>query len=109
MTAIDEASVLIQKRLSDLKSEETRLERALDALSNGSAPRRSRRSKGKSQKRRGGTRAAQAVKLVVDKPGITAGEIAKQMKIKPNYLYRVMADLEKEKLVKKDGRRYLPA
>jgi hypothetical protein len=31
------------------------------------------------------------------------------MKIKPNYLYRVLGDLEKEKRVKKKGRQYYPA
>jgi DNA-binding HxlR family transcriptional regulator len=31
------------------------------------------------------------------------------MKIKPNYLYRVLADLEQEGRVRKDGRAYHPA
>jgi DNA-binding IscR family transcriptional regulator len=35
--------------------------------------------------------------------------IAKVMKIKPNYLYRVLSDLEKEKLVVKKGRTYTAA
>ncbi len=30
------------------------------------------------------------------------------MKIKPNYLYRVLGDLQKEKRVRKDGRKYYP-
>ena len=38
-----------------------------------------------------------------------ASDVAKQMKIKPNYLYRVLGDLEKEGRVKKDGRNYHPA
>jgi DNA-binding MarR family transcriptional regulator len=42
-------------------------------------------------------------------PGISASEIAKKMRIKPNYLYRVLADLEKEGRVKKDGRAYTAA
>lgn len=66
-----------------------------------SAPRRRR-------KRRGGTRADQAVNLIKQNPGISASDVAKQMKIKPNYLYRVLGDLEKEGRVKKDGRRYHP-
>src|SRR5690242_21344365 len=65
----------------------------------GGAPRRRR-------KRRGGTRADQAVKLIEQNPGISASDVAKQMKIKPNYLYRVLGDLEKEGRVKKDGRSY---
>ncbi|HWO47922.1 MAG TPA: hypothetical protein VNM41_07655, partial [Solirubrobacterales bacterium] len=66
------------------------------------APRRRR-------KRRGGTRADQAVKLIEGQPGISASDVAKQMKIKPNYLYRVLGDLENEGRVKKDGRQYYPA
>jgi len=65
------------------------------------APRRRR-------KRRGGTRADQAVKLIEGQPGISASDVAKTMKIKPNYLYRVLGDLEKEGRVKKDGRQYYP-
>ena len=61
------------------------------------------------RKRRGGTRADQAVKLIQQNPGITASEIAKSMKIKPNYLYRVLSDLEKQKRVKKKGRTYSAA
>jgi DNA-binding IclR family transcriptional regulator len=49
------------------------------------------------------------VKLITASPGISASEIAKQMKIKPNYLYRVLAELEKEGRVRKDGRAYHPA
>ncbi|HEX9967163.1 MAG TPA: hypothetical protein VGB06_04400 [Solirubrobacterales bacterium] len=67
----------------------------------GGAPRRRRR-------RRGGTRADQAVKLVEGNPGISASEVAKQMKIKPNYLYRVLGELEKEGRVTKKGREYHP-
>lgn len=66
------------------------------------APRRRR-------KRRGGTRADQAVSLIESQPGISASDVAKTMKIKPNYLYRVLGDLEKEGRVKKDGRQYYPA
>jgi ribosomal protein S25 len=70
--------------------------------SKAGAPRRRR-------KRRGGTRADQAVKLIEQNPGISASDVAKQMKIKPNYLYRVLGDLEKEGRVKKSGRQYSAA
>ena len=59
--------------------------------------------------RRWVSRADQAVKLVGENPGISASEIAEQMKIKPNYLYRVLSELEKEGRVRKDGRSYHPA
>ena len=59
------------------------------ASAGAGAPRRRR-------KRRGGTRGDQAVKLIEEQPGISASDVAKKMKIKPNYLYRVLGDLEKE-------------
>jgi len=118
---LDEARSLLEKRLSELDAEREQLQRALgelggrvtrrgpgrprgsrNAASKPSTPRRRRR-------RRGGTRGDQAVKLVTESPGITASEIAQKMKIKPNYLYRVLSDLEKEGRVRKDGRKYHPA
>lgn len=74
---------------------------AKKATATSSTPRRRR-------KRRGGTRADQAVKLIEGQPGISASDVAKTMKIKPNYLYRVLGDLEKEGRVKKKGRQYYP-
>jgi DNA invertase Pin-like site-specific DNA recombinase len=115
---VDEAAGLIRDRIKELDAERAKLERALASLTGGregrrgpgrprgaaasAAPRRRRR-------RRGGTRADQAVKLVAANPGISASEVAKQMRIKPNYLYRVLAELEKEGKVRKDGRAYHPA
>jgi sugar-specific transcriptional regulator TrmB len=117
---LDEARQLVERRLADLDEERRRLERALAELG-GKVRRRGpgrppgKASKGRStttrrrRKRRGGTRADQAVKLIEGQPGISASEVAKSMKIKPNYLYRVLGDLEKEGRVKKDGRKYYPA
>ncbi len=123
---LDEARELLERRLADLHDERQRLERALAELGGkvkrspgrprGSAstsaptraPKASRAPK-KRRRRRGGTRADQAVELITSKPGISASDVAKTMKIKPNYLYRVLGDLEKEGRVKKDGRQYYPA
>jgi len=114
---LDEARGLVERRLAELEEEKKRLERALADLSGGKGGRRRAgrpRGSGKAaaprkrRRRRGGTRADQAVTLVEQSPGISAAEIAKQMKIKPNYLYRVLGDLEKEKRVKKKGREYHP-
>jgi predicted HTH transcriptional regulator len=126
---LDEARDLVTKRLAELDDERKRLERALAELGGKAARkagrrpgRRPGRPKGSAskksatakkatrrRKRRGGTRADQAVKLIQQNPGITASEIAKSMKIKPNYLYRVLSDLEKQKRVKKKGRTYSAA
>jgi hypothetical protein len=103
---------------TSLTEEIKRVERAIAELG-GKATRRvpgrprakSKASGGapKRRRRRGGTRADQAVKLIESSPGISASDVAKTMKIKPNYLYRVLADLEKEGRVKKQGRQYFPA
>jgi transposase-like protein len=117
---LDEARDLVKKRLAELDDERKRLERALAELGgkvtgrSGRGPGRPKGSgaKGgatKKRRRRKGTRADQAVALVEGSPGISASDIAKQMKIKPNYLYRVLGDLEKEGRVKKKGRQYHPA
>lgn len=126
---LDEALDLVKKRLAELDEERKRLERALAELGGNITQRRPGRPRGsgrgpgrppkaasgtttataaprKRRRRRGGTRADQAVALVEKKPGISASEIAKTMKIKPNYLYRVLGDLEKEGRVTKKGREY---
>jgi sugar-specific transcriptional regulator TrmB len=120
---LDEARELVERRLADLDEERRRLERALAELG-GKAKRSPGRPRGsasrtstkaatgapkKRRRRRGGTRADQAVELITSQPGISASDVAKTMKIKPNYLYRVLGDLEKEGRVKKDGRNYFPA
>jgi DNA segregation ATPase FtsK/SpoIIIE-like protein len=128
---LDEALDLVKKRLHELDEERKRLERALAELggtitrrpgrpagsgkrgpgrprktasggSTATAPRKRRR------RRRSGTRADQAVAMVEKSPGISASAIAKELKIKPNYLYRVLGELEKEGRVKKKGREYHP-
>jgi transposase-like protein len=126
---LDEALDLVKKRLAELDEERKRLERALAELGGTitrgrpGRPRGSGRGPGRPRKtttatatgaprrrrRRGGTRADQAVSLVEQNPGISASDIAKQMKIKPNYLYRVLGELEKEGRVSKKGREYHPA
>lgn len=125
---LDEALGLVKKRLAELDEERKRLERALIELGGSVTGRRPGRPRGsgrgpgrppkaasgtttkkRRRRRRGGTRADQAVALVEQSPGISASEIAKSMKIKPNYLYRVLGELEKEGRVTKKGREYHPA
>jgi DNA invertase Pin-like site-specific DNA recombinase len=115
---VDEAAGLIRKRLRELDAERTQLQRALASLTGGREGRRGPgRPRGSGAAARGGgrrrgrrnTRAAQAVKLIEQNPGITASEIATKMRIKPNYLYRVLGDLQKDGSVKKSGRAYSAA
>jgi sugar-specific transcriptional regulator TrmB len=115
--AVDQAAGILKDRIDELENELSKLQRALASLTDGRqgkrGPGRPRASSSSAsgkpvrrRRRRGGTRADQAVKLIQENPGISASEIAQQMKIKPNYLYRVLGDLQKEGRVKKSGRKY---
>jgi predicted Rossmann fold nucleotide-binding protein DprA/Smf involved in DNA uptake len=123
----DEARDALERSVRELREQLSQAEEALAKLGGKSTTRRGpgRRGPGrpkgstskasggtpaprKRRKRRGGTRADQAVQLIESQPGISASDVAKTMKIKPNYLYRVLGDLEKEGRVKKDGRQYYP-
>jgi CRP-like cAMP-binding protein len=116
---LDEKRKEIQARLKELRplvDEFHRLEAAERALSGmdakpaaAAAPTRRRRSSASSNGRRGrprgtGTRAAQALQLVGERPGITIPELAEAMGIKQNYLYRVMPGLAEDGKVTKSGR-----
>jgi transposase-like protein len=112
---VDQTASFLKEQIAELERELARLQRALASLTDGREGRRGPgRPRGtattvRRRRRRGGTRADQAVKIVGSNPGITASEIAKRMKIKPNYLYRVMGDLQKEGRIRKRGRGYHPA
>jgi sugar-specific transcriptional regulator TrmB len=124
---LEEKKNEIQARLKELRplvEEYQRLEAAAQALegvnANGTAaaPRRARRGRpaataakgtGKRGRPRGtGTRSKEALALVRKQPGITIPEIAAAMKIKQNYLYRVLPSLAQDGLVKKQGRGWHP-
>jgi hypothetical protein len=123
---LEEKRKEISQRLKELRplvDEYARLEAAEQALSgvgaagNGrrtaspapATPKRARRAKSTGTGRRGrprgsGTRAIQAFELVKARPGITIPELAEEMGIKQNYLYRVMPGLAEEGKVTKSGR-----
>jgi len=113
----------LEKRLKELEplvQEHAHVRRALDALksagsrvhrpsSNGAT--RPVAAKTGAATRRGrpsgsGVRAQEALKLVERHPGITIGELAKKMKIKANYLYRVIPQLEKAGKVRRHEKGY---
>jgi hypothetical protein len=55
-----------------------------------------------------GTRSRQALELVRTRPGISIPEMAEAMGIQQNYLYRVLPGLQKDGLVRKEGRGWHP-
>jgi CRP-like cAMP-binding protein len=121
---LDEKRREMQERLKELRplvDEYHRLEAAvaaLDGVGDKSSPTPRRRSAGSangtsSNGRRGrprgtGTRGKQALELVTATPGITIPEMAEQMGIQQNYLYRVLPGLQKEGLIRKEGRGWHP-
>ena len=119
---IDGARKEIEERLGQLRDEVKRLETAALALGGvGGGSRTAKRGPGRPRgsgkgtrrtagtRRRGrprgsGTRAAEAQKLVTENPGISIPELASKMKIQPNYLYRVLPQLQKDGKVRKRGK-----
>jgi len=125
---LDEKKGEIRARLSELKplvEEYQRLEAAAAALDGVSPakpaarPARASRTATSAARpkpatgRRGrpkgsGTRAKQVLELVRSRPGITIPELAESMGIKQNYLYRVVPELHKDGMVRKEGRGWHP-
>jgi hypothetical protein len=106
---VDQARTLLERRLRELDQERRQVEAALAGL--GQRERRSpARPRGTGRRRsRGSTRADQAVRTISKNPGITVSELGRKMKLNhPNYLYRVLPDLEKEGRIKRQGRGYHP-
>jgi hypothetical protein len=120
---LDEKRREIRGRMQELKplvDEYHRLEAAVQALdgvkapTSAPSPRRSRstntgtgtgtRTGRRGRPRGSGTRGKQALELVRSNPGITIPELADKMGIKQNYLYRVLPGLQKDGMVRKQGK-----
>jgi hypothetical protein len=83
--------------------------RAKRARGGGAAARRQGPASGRRGRPRGsGTRSKQALELVRARPGISIPEMAEAMGIQQNYLYRVLPGLQKDGLVRKEGRGWHP-
>ena len=104
------------KELRPLHEEYLKLERAKAALDGVDGPRRGR-PRGSAagtggtrrrRRRRGSTRGDEALALIRQNPDATVSELASMMNISPpNYLYRVMANLQSDGAVKKQGKGYV--
>jgi hypothetical protein len=121
---VDSTVKEIDSRLRELKEEVSKLEAARAALVGGrrgpgrppgsrststSGRRRAARRPGRPRGRRsGGTRANQALEMVRNQPGITIPQIAENLKIEPNYLYRVMPKLVSDGQVRREGQGWHP-
>jgi hypothetical protein len=113
---LDEKRKEIDARMRELRplvDEYQQLEKAAAALAGvggNRAPTARRRTTSRRGRPRGsGTRAKQALELVRARPGITIRDMADAMKIKANYLYRVMPALEADGQVKRRDGGWHPA
>jgi len=110
------------KELKPLHEEYLKLERAKAALEGLDTPAKrgpgrprgsasSGSGNGRRRRRRqGGTRAQQALAAVRQQPGVSVRELSEKLGVKhPNYMYRVMNELEGDGAVKKEGRGYVAA
>jgi hypothetical protein len=108
------------KELRPLYDEYLTLEKAQEALAGMDQPRRrgpgrppgsttKRAPSGNGRRRRrrrsGGTRGDQALEVVRQNPGISVSELGDKLGIaQKNYLYRVMANLQEDGAVRKEGK-----
>jgi hypothetical protein len=106
------------KELRPLYEEYLKLEKAQEALAGMDQPARRRgrppgstnrpaTGNGRRRRRRrsGGTRADQALEAVRQNPGISVTELGDKLGVtQKNYLYRVMANLQEDGAVRKEGR-----
>jgi hypothetical protein len=111
MQFLEEKRSEIEARLKELKplhDEYLTLQKAKEALdgvdrpSRAGAPRKGRR---RGRPRGSGGTSAKALAAIRQSPGITVSELARQLKMRhPNYLYRVLPQLEAQGAVRKDGK-----
>jgi hypothetical protein len=111
------------KELRPLYEEYLKLEKAQEALAGMDPPRRrgpgrppgststrtrstgSGNGRRRRRRRSGGTRADQALEVVRQNPGISVSELGDKLGVtQKNYLYRVMANLQDDGAVRKEGR-----
>lgn len=118
-SATDTTRQDIDRRLQSLRQEVARLEAARAALVGGrrkvrqagrpaAVVERTRRRSLVRGPRKRGTRSSQALELVQRQPGITIPQIAESLKIRPDYLYRIMPKLMNDQQVRREGHGWVP-
>jgi hypothetical protein len=113
MNFLEEKRSEIDARLKELKplhDEYLTLQKAKEALEGVNRPRRAGAGATQRRGRRGrprgsGGTSAKALEAIRQNPGITVTELARELKMRhPNYLYRVLPQLESQGAVRKDGK-----
>lgn len=104
---------VIRARIAEIDSEKRHLEAALAELTGEQRSRRRRtrttstsRRTPKAKRAKPGDRPKQVLAHLEKNPGARATEIAGAIKASPNQVHAVIANLRKEKLVRKSGKGY---
>lgn len=111
MNFLEEKRSEIEARLKELRplhEEYLTLQKAKEALEGVDRPKRAagppRRGRRGRPRGSGGT-AQKALAVIRQNPGIGVTDLAREMKMRhPNYLYRVLPQLESQGAVRKDGK-----
>ena len=111
MNFLEEKRSEIEARLKELRplhEEYLTLQKAKEALDGVEKPKRAAASPRRGRRGRprgsGGT-SAKALEVIRQNPGISVTELARELKMRhPNYLYRVLPQLESQGAVRKDGK-----
>ena len=112
MQFLEQKKSEIDARLKELKpayDEYLTLQKAREALAGVNRPRAAspRRGRRRGRPRGSGGTSAKALKVIRENPGITVTELARELKMRhPNYLYRVLPQLEAQGAVRKDGKKW---
>jgi hypothetical protein len=107
---VKQARIAMERRLGELREEQSRLEGALDALGwptrDGHA-RPARRSRaGRARRAARGQRQVEFLDAVGRKPGAPIPELAREMRLPPARLYAIARKLRSDGKIKKNGRGY---
>ena len=109
MTVVEEIRQRVDERIAELEPliaeyrELVAVKEGLGAAA-GESSARDRRPRAKASGGRRPGRAEQALEMVTAKPGVTVKEIAAQMGINENYLYRLLPRMEKAGMVARHGK-----
>lgn len=113
MSVADEIRERVERRLAELEPaiqeyrELLAIKEGLDAARHGpDQPVKPPAVRGPAKRpgRRDGSRAEQAIRIVGRKPGVTVNEIAAEMGINQNYLYRLLPRMEREGQLRREGK-----
>jgi hypothetical protein len=117
--AIDQAKDLLKRRITDIRGEELRLQRALAHLDGGSTNGGRAKARGRGRRTSAPKRAAtrkraprgqrreQLLVALKEKPGSRPSELARAIGVKPAQIYALIRSARTERLIVKKGKGFV--